>query len=149
MAQPSGFTASPLTFSAELRPDPAYLTNRAASYMAIKNFQPALEDCQKAAILQSASPSPKTLVRLARCQLVIDSPASALTTLCSALSIEPSNESALQLKKEALELEACRRADSAEKVKEEGNVAFKANKFDDAIEFYTKAFGKYPRPQIS
>ena len=114
----------------------------------MKNFGSALEDCQQAATLQPTSPSPKTLVRLAQCQLVVDSPTSALSTLCSALSIEPSNESALQLQKEVLELEACRKADTAEKVKEEGNMAYKANKFDEAIELYTKAFGKCPRPQI-
>ena len=104
----------------------------------MKNFGSALEDCQQAATLQPTSPSPKTLVRLAQCQLVVDSPTSALSTLCSALSIEPSNESALQLQKEALELEANLRA---EKFKTEGNVAFEATKFDDTINLYTKAFG--------
>src|ERR1700689_723324 len=105
------FCSTPLTFSTELRLDPVYLTNRAASYAAIKKFQPALEDCQQAATLQSAFPSLKTLTCLARCQLVIDSPASALSTLSSALSIEPSNEAALQLQKVALELDAHLRAD--------------------------------------
>src|ERR1700685_1020049 len=90
----------------EIRSDPAYLTNCAASYMAIKKFWPALEDCQPAVTLQSASPSPKTLIRLARCQLlVIGSPNSALSALRSALSIEPTNEAALHLQTEALELE--------------------------------------------
>src|ERR1700723_1351522 len=102
--------SAPLTFSAELRLNPVYLTNRAASYMAIKKFRPALEDCQRAVALQSASPSFETLIHLARCQLVVDSPASVLSTLSLALTIEPSNEAALQLQKEALELDAHLRA---------------------------------------
>jgi tetratricopeptide (TPR) repeat protein len=114
--------------------------------MAIKKFRPALDDCQQAAILQSASPSPKTLIRLARCQLAVDSPMSALSTLSSALSIEPSNEAALQLKKEALELDAHLRAET---IKEEGNIAFKAKNFDDAIELYTKAIGRCHHAQVS
>ena len=113
--------------------------------MAIKIFQPALEDCQQAVTLQAASPSLKTLIRLARCQLVIDSPASVLSTLSSALSFDPSNEAALQLRKEALELDADL---NAEKMKDEGNRAFEAKKFDDAIWFYTKAIRKCHRLQI-
>ncbi|QRW16806.1 F-box/WD repeat-containing protein pof7 [Rhizoctonia solani] len=46
--------------------EPSYLTNRAASYMALKKFSQALSDCQTAASLQSANPVPKTLLRLAR-----------------------------------------------------------------------------------
>jgi DnaJ family protein C protein 7 len=62
----------PLMNYAGLNPnEPAYLTNRAASYMAIKRFAPALADCQTAASLQSASPVPKTLLRLARCHLAL------------------------------------------------------------------------------
>jgi hypothetical protein len=39
----------------------------------------------------------------------------------------------------------------AEKVKEQGNVAFKAAKYTDAIEHYTKAIGTWPskaRPPV-
>jgi tetratricopeptide (TPR) repeat protein len=111
--------------------------------MAINKFRPALEDCQQAAILQSAYPSPKTLIRLARCQLVVDSPTSALCTLSSVLSIEQSNEAALHLQKEALELDAHLRAD---KIKEEAIKAFEAEKFDDAVELYTKAIGTCHHP---
>lgn len=93
-------------FSPEIRPEPAYLTNRAASYMAVKKFRPALEDCQQAAAIQSASPQPKTLIRLARCQLAIGSPTPSLSTLRTALSIDPTNTSALQLQEKVLELEA-------------------------------------------
>ena len=32
----------------------------------------------------------------------------------------------------------------AEKIKEQGNVSFKAGKFQDAIELYTKAIGVFP-----
>lgn len=74
--------------------------------MALKKFRSALTDCQLAATLQSASPSAKTLVRLARCQLALGSPGPSLSTLRSALSIEPTNSSALQLHEKALELEA-------------------------------------------
>ncbi|KAI1790529.1 protein prenylyltransferase [Ganoderma leucocontextum] len=84
----------------DLRPsEPTFWTNRAAAYMALKRFKPALSDCQQAAILQSADPQPKTLVRLARCQLSTGSTAPALSTLRS-------NAAALQLQTRVLELEA-------------------------------------------
>lgn len=74
--------------------------------MALKRFKPALSDCQQAAILQSASPQPKTLVRLARCQLSTGSTAPALSTLRSVLTIDTKNAAALQLQARVLELEA-------------------------------------------
>ncbi|TFY57597.1 hypothetical protein EVJ58_g6922 [Rhodofomes roseus] len=86
--------------------EPTYLTNRAAAYMALKRFKPALADCQQAASLQSDSPSPKTLIRLARCQLSTGSTAPALSTLRAVLAIDAANSSALQLQKKVLELEA-------------------------------------------
>jgi DnaJ homolog subfamily C member 7 len=86
--------------------EPAYYTNRAASYMAIKRFRTALADCQTAARLQAEAPSAKTLVRLARCQLALGSPTPALSTLRDALSAEPNNSAALALQKKVLELEA-------------------------------------------
>ncbi|KAG8722149.1 hypothetical protein FRC08_006598, partial [Ceratobasidium sp. 394] len=61
--------------------EPSYLTNRAASYMALKRFAPALADCQAAASLQSASPVPKTLLRLARCHLALGDTAACLAAL--------------------------------------------------------------------
>ncbi|KAB5593889.1 DnaJ like protein [Ceratobasidium theobromae] len=61
--------------------EPSYLTNRAASYMAIKRFGPALADCQAAASLQSASPVPKTLLRLARCHLALGDVPACLAAL--------------------------------------------------------------------
>ncbi|TFK37408.1 hypothetical protein BDQ12DRAFT_705873 [Crucibulum laeve] len=87
------------TEAIQLNPlEPSYLTNRAASYMAIKRFRLALEDCQMAASLQSASPSPKTLLRLARCQLALGSSTPASSTIRSILSIEPRNTQAIQLR---------------------------------------------------
>ena len=74
--------------------------------MALKRFNPALSDCQQAAVLQSADPQPKTLVRLARCQLSTGSTAPALSTLRSVLAIDSKNATALQLQKRVLELEA-------------------------------------------
>jgi len=66
--------------------------------MALKRFRPALEDCQVAASIQSASPSPKTLLRLARCQLALGSSTPALSTIRIILTIEPKNLQAIQLK---------------------------------------------------
>ncbi|KAI0058879.1 protein prenylyltransferase [Artomyces pyxidatus] len=110
------------TKAIELLPtEPAYLTNRAAAYMAIKRFRSALEDCQQAATLQTAAPSPKTLVRLARCQLALGSPTPALSTLRSVLALEPQNAAALQLQQKVLELEAhLRNFDGARKKREWG-----------------------------
>ncbi|KAI0369294.1 DnaJ-domain-containing protein [Pilatotrama ljubarskyi] len=91
----------------DLRPsEPTYWTNRAAAYMSLKRFKPALSDCQQAASLQSANPSPKTLVRLARCQLSTGSTAPALSTLRTVLALDPKNDAALKLQQRVLELEA-------------------------------------------
>lgn len=91
----------------EMNPlEPSYLTNRAASYMALKRFKPALADCQSASTLQSSSPSAKTLLRLARCQLALGSPIPALSTLRTVLSLAPSDPSALQLQTQATQLVA-------------------------------------------
>ncbi|KAL6297874.1 protein prenylyltransferase [Sparassis latifolia] len=95
------------TRAIELDPsEPTYLTNRAAAYMALKRFKPALADCQHAATLQAAAPSPKTLIRLARCQLSTGSTAPALSTLRSVLAIDPVNTPAIQLQKKVLDLES-------------------------------------------
>ncbi|KAL8277416.1 hypothetical protein RQP46_010138 [Phenoliferia psychrophenolica] len=72
--------------------NPAYLTNRAASYMAAKQFSRALEDCLKAAQLQSASPQPKTLLRLARCQLALGLVVQAQQTLDQLLPLDASQQ---------------------------------------------------------
>ncbi|THH08431.1 hypothetical protein EW145_g2718 [Phellinidium pouzarii] len=91
----------------DLQPtEPTYLTNRAASHMAMKHFKLALADCQKAASIQSGTPSAKTLIRLARCQLAVGSPGPALSVLRETLALEPSNAAAKQLQAKVLELEA-------------------------------------------
>ncbi|KAF6760875.1 hypothetical protein DFP72DRAFT_1062616 [Ephemerocybe angulata] len=81
--------------------EPAYLTNRAAAYMALKRFKPALEDCQQAMFIlspgsqspsQSQPPNAAAQVKalLATCAL----PAS----LARLLTLEPTNVPAIQLK---------------------------------------------------
>ncbi|CAK5267226.1 unnamed protein product [Mycena citricolor] len=86
------------TKAIELNPnEPAYLTNRAAAYMAVKKFRAALDDCQTAAQIQAAAPSAKTLLRLARCQFALGSTIPTLSTLRTVLSLEPKNAAALQL----------------------------------------------------
>ncbi|KAK7031447.1 hypothetical protein R3P38DRAFT_3393378 [Favolaschia claudopus] len=86
------------TKAIEMNPaEPSYLTNRAAAYMALKRFRPALDDCQQAATIQAADPSAKTLLRLARCQFALGSTTPALSTLRAVIAIEPKNQPALQL----------------------------------------------------
>ncbi|XP_006461587.1 hypothetical protein AGABI2DRAFT_70494, partial [Agaricus bisporus var. bisporus H97] len=77
--------------------EPLYLTNRAAAYMGLKRFRPALEDCQQAATLQQASPQPKTLLRLARCQLMLGLLVAAASTAKEILTIDAYNPQALEL----------------------------------------------------
>ncbi|SJL05392.1 related to tetratricopeptide repeat protein 2, dnajc7 [Armillaria ostoyae] len=94
------------TQAIDLNPaEPSYLTNRAASSMALKRFKPALEDCRLAAKLQASSLNPKTLLRLARCQFALGSPTPALSTLNTIFSIDPKNDAALQLKRQISDLE--------------------------------------------
>ena len=101
--------------------EPSYLTNRAASYMALKRFRLALADCQQATALQSAQPSSKTLIRLARCHFALGSSEPALTTLRTVITQEPTNAAALQLQEKVLELEAhLRNFDGAKRKKEWG-----------------------------
>lgn len=107
----------------ELHPEPTYLTNRAASYIALKQFRPALADCQQAAALQSDQPSPKTLLRLARCQLAIGSPSPALSTIRQVLSLDPKHVAAKQLQTKVLELEAHVRNVELERSRKNWNMA--------------------------
>jgi DnaJ homolog subfamily C member 7 len=90
--------------------EPAYFTNRAAAYIAIKRFRPALADCQHATSLQTTSTGvpapPKTLLRLARCQLALAQTTAALSTLRGVLAAEPGSAPAVQMQTKALELEA-------------------------------------------
>ncbi|PPQ76436.1 hypothetical protein CVT24_013314 [Panaeolus cyanescens] len=94
------------TKAIEMNPlEPSYLTNRAASYMALKRFRPAMEDCQVAASLQAEAPSAKTLLRLAKCQHALGSSTPALSTIRIILSLEPKNAQALQLQDKVKTLE--------------------------------------------
>lgn len=115
--------------------EPSYLTNRAASYMALKRFRLALADCQQAAALQSAEPSSKTLIRLARCHLALGSTEPALTTLRTVITLEPTNLAALQLQEKVLELEAhLRNFDGAKRRKEWGMARLALDKCLQSIE---------------
>ncbi|KAG2042760.1 hypothetical protein BDR03DRAFT_990382 [Suillus americanus] len=112
------------TKAIDIKPtEPSYLTNRAASYMALKRFRPALSDCQQAATLQSSEPSSKTLIRLARCQFALGLSEPALSTLRSVLSLEPTNPAALQLKDKVLELEAHLRNFESSRTRKEWGMA--------------------------
>ena len=103
--------------------------------MALKRFKPALGDCQQAASLQSDAPSPKTLVRLARCQLSTGSTAPALSTLRSVLAIDAKNTAALQLQTKVLELEAhLRNLEGARERKEWGLARIALDKCMQVIE---------------
>jgi DnaJ homolog subfamily C member 7 len=103
--------------------------------MALKRFKPALADCQQAANLQSDAPSVKTLTRLARCQLSTGSAAPALSTLRSALAIEPKNDAALQLQRKVLEIEAhLRNLEGAKDRKDWGHARLALDKCVQGIE---------------
>ncbi|GLB41504.1 putative TPR-like protein [Lyophyllum shimeji] len=117
--------------------EPAYLTNRAASYMALKKFRPALEDCQAAASLQAGagSPAPKTLLRLGRCQLALGATAAALSTIRGVLAVEPGNAAAVQLREKVQVLEGhVRNLDAARKRKNWGLARLALDKCLQAIE---------------
>ncbi|KAF8638763.1 hypothetical protein AX17_001979 [Amanita inopinata Kibby_2008] len=115
--------------------EPAFLTNRAASYMAIKRFRPALEDCQHAAALQATAPLSKTLLRLARCQLALGSTTPALSTISSVLAIEPHNTAATQLRDKVKTLEGhVENFETARKRKEWGLARLALDKCLQAIE---------------
>ncbi|KAF9517087.1 hypothetical protein BS47DRAFT_1375789 [Hydnum rufescens UP504] len=82
-----------------LNPNEAsYLTNRAACYMALKRYKSAIEDCQSAVHLQRASPQPKTLLRLARCQFALGRPSQSLASIHSVLAVDSANTDAISLR---------------------------------------------------
>lgn len=103
--------------------------------MALKRFRPALEDCQHAATLQQASPSPKTLLRLARCQLALGSTIAAAPIVKDILSIEPTNTQALQLREKIKTLEGhVKNFETAKEKKEWGLARLALDKCLQAIE---------------
>ena len=86
--------------------EPSYFTNRAACYMAIKHYKSAIDDCQSAAHLQRASPQPKTLLRLARCQFALGRPSQALASIQGALAADSANADAIALRQKVNALQA-------------------------------------------
>ena len=103
--------------------------------MALKRFRPALADCQQAASLQSDNPVPKTLVRLARCQLAIGEATPALSVVRQVLAIEPNNTAAKQVQAKALELEAhLRNFEGAKKRKDWALARLALEKWSQTIE---------------
>ena len=88
-----------------------------------------------AATLQTSSPSSKTLLRLARCQLALGSSTPALSTIRSVLALEPKNAQAVQLKDKVQALENhVRNFESARKKKEWGLARLCLDKCLQAIE---------------
>lgn len=81
------------------------MTNRAASYLNLKNFRAAIADYQRAILLRSFKPSAKTFIRLAQCQLAIGHTKSSLIALREAFSLEPENTSAIEVKSKVITLE--------------------------------------------
>ncbi|PWN88631.1 hypothetical protein FA10DRAFT_254907 [Acaromyces ingoldii] len=77
--------------------EPSYFTNRAAAYMALFKYKLALEDCNRAASMQSSAPQAKTLIRLARCHFNLGDLSSAQSALDRTLKLEPGNTAAAQL----------------------------------------------------
>lgn len=63
--------------------------------MALKRYNLALQDCQKAAAIQAGAPQPKTLSRLARCQIALGQIDDASRTIAEVLQLEANNASAL------------------------------------------------------
>ena len=88
-----------------------------------------------AATLQASSPSPKTLLRLARCQLALGSSTPALSTIRSVLAFEPKNAQAVQLRDKVQMLENhVRNFETARKKKEWGLARLCLDKCLQAIE---------------
>ncbi|KAJ2913163.1 hypothetical protein MD484_g7255, partial [Candolleomyces efflorescens] len=116
--------------------EPSYWTNRAASYMSLKKFEPAISDCQQALfILGSSSTSPlaalATLSRLLALELTSDSPTSA-----SSSSIPSSNYTqAVQLKAKITALDGhVKNFESAYKKRDWGMARLALDKCTQAVE---------------
>ena len=78
--------------------------------MAIKRFRSALADCELAEALQvtesaDGAATPKTLMRLARCQLALAQTEAALSTLRTVFAAEPTSAPAAEMHTRALELQ--------------------------------------------
>ncbi|KAF9477074.1 DnaJ-domain-containing protein [Pholiota conissans] len=138
------------TKAIELNPlEPSYLTNRAASYMSLKRFRPALEDCQVAASLQAAAPSSKTLLRLARCQLALASSTAAASTIRNILAIEPKNAQAILLRDKVQQLENhVKNFEAARQRKDWGHARLALDKCLQAIEGETPPEWRFWRVEL-
>ncbi len=112
--------------------------------MALKRFRPALEDCQVAASIQAASPSAKTLLRLARCQLAVGSTTAASSTIRSTLAIEPKNAQAILLRDKVQLLENhVKNFEAARQKREWGLARLALDKCVQAIEGETPPEWRY------
>lgn len=88
-----------------------------------------------AATIQASSPSSKTLLRLARCQLALGSTTPALSTIRTILALEPANTQAMQLRGKVQALEHhVHNFESARKKKEWGLARLCLDKCLNAIE---------------
>lgn len=97
-----------ITSSPAIRPsEAAYFTNRAASYLRLKNFRAALADYQRASNLATFEPSAKTFIRVAQCQLTLGHTTRCMASLKDALALEPSHSAALEFKARVVALEKC------------------------------------------
>ncbi|KAF8801552.1 TPR-like protein [Phlegmacium glaucopus] len=111
----------------ELNPsEPSYLTNRAASYMALKRFRPALEDFQLAASLDSTAPSFNTPTRLARYQLAVGLSTATLSYTHKVLALDPQNAEAILLRDKVQMLESYLRNFEDAKVQKDWTLALLA-----------------------
>jgi DnaJ family protein C protein 7 len=91
--------------------------------MAQNRFTKALPDVRQAATLQSSSPQPKTLLRLARCYFALGNVTGSINTLRTCLDIDPSNTTALNMTKNVKRLEEHLRTFKNARDKKEWGVA--------------------------
>jgi DnaJ family protein C protein 7 len=78
--------------------------NRAAAWIELKKFRPALSDCKEGLELEGNSPHARYLIRLARCELALGNPRAALGSLDKVLSNDPDDSAASALKASAWSL---------------------------------------------
>lgn len=95
---------SSLTSVALCPEEAAYLTNRAASYLNLKDFRAAATDYLRAITLSTFRPSVKVYERLSHCHLALGNTTPALLVLREALAIDPRSASAKMLKSQVIAL---------------------------------------------
>jgi DnaJ homolog subfamily C member 7 len=99
------FSAFQQKWTALNQNEPNYWNNRAAAYMAQNQFAKALPDVQQAATLQTSSPQPKTLMRLARCHFALGNVTGSINTLRTCLQVDPNSMAAMAMTKNVKRLE--------------------------------------------